>query len=157
MDFTKKPSDVVELKSGPVSYIDYYSKNYEITIRDGNQPPAHPQIKAQDSGKYGECYTDLQAPPASHTTSAINLPGWTWLLGLGPSVKLHATNYSNNCFAPSATSSTPYPVLRLPPKTCLLQLERQIHLVPEVCYMTGLKDNIRKDFRIMQDLAQYTR
>ena len=38
MDFTKKPSDVVELKSGPVSYIDYYKNNYEITIKDANQP-----------------------------------------------------------------------------------------------------------------------
>ena len=39
----------------------------------------------------------------------------------------------------------------------VLQVERQIHLVPEVCYMTGLTDNMRSDFRIMQDLAQYTR
>ena len=37
------------------------------------------------------------------------------------------------------------------------QVERQIHLVPEVCYMTGLTDNMRSDYRIMQDLAQYTR
>ena len=38
VDFTTKPSDVVELKSGPISYIDYYKKNYEIDLRDANQP-----------------------------------------------------------------------------------------------------------------------
>ena len=36
--FDKKASDVVELKSGPISYVEYYQKNYEITIRDANQP-----------------------------------------------------------------------------------------------------------------------
>ena len=36
--FTKKACDTVELKSGPVSYIDYYKKNYDIDIRDSNQP-----------------------------------------------------------------------------------------------------------------------
>ena len=38
VDFKTKPSDEVELKSGRISYIDYYQKNYDITIRDHNQP-----------------------------------------------------------------------------------------------------------------------
>lgn len=32
-----------------------------------------------------------------------------------------------------------------------------INLIPEVCYLTGLTDNMRADFRLMQALAQYTR
>lgn len=88
VDFTTKPSDVVELKSGPISYIDYYRNNYEIELRDANQPLLIHRSKTKIQGN---------------------------------------------------------------------TIERQIHLVPEVCYMTGLTDNMRKDFKIMQDLAQYTR
>ncbi|XP_034243669.1 piwi-like protein Siwi [Thrips palmi] len=32
-----------------------------------------------------------------------------------------------------------------------------VNLIPEVCYLTGLTDNMRADFRLMQALAQYTR
>lgn len=37
------------------------------------------------------------------------------------------------------------------------QQDRIILLVPELCYMTGLTDEMRADFRIMKDIAQYTR
>lgn len=30
-------------------------------------------------------------------------------------------------------------------------------LIPELCYMTGLTDDMRQDFRVMKDLAQHTR
>ena len=36
-------------------------------------------------------------------------------------------------------------------------MDKQIHLMPEVCFMTGLTDGMRADFRIMKDLAEYTR
>ena len=35
--------------------------------------------------------------------------------------------------------------------------ERIIKLVPELCFMTGLTDVMRADFRIMKELGNYTR
>lgn len=35
--------------------------------------------------------------------------------------------------------------------------KRQIHLIPEFCFRTGLSDEMKKDFRLMSDLAQHTR
>jgi len=78
------------LKSGPISYVDYYKKNYDITIRDLNQPLLLSIVKTKDTGT-GE------------------------------------------------------------------RGEKQVHLVPEVCYMTGLTDQMRSNFTIMRDLAQYTK
>ena len=88
--FNLSPKDVVQLRSGPISYIDYYKNNYNLTIRDLNQPMLLSIVKTKDPGT-GE------------------------------------------------------------------RTEKQIHLVPEVCYMTGLTDAMRSNFRVMQDLAQYTK
>lgn len=30
-------------------------------------------------------------------------------------------------------------------------------LVPELCYLTGLTDEMRSDFKVMKDVASYTR
>lgn len=30
-------------------------------------------------------------------------------------------------------------------------------LVPELCYLTGLTDEMRSDFKVMKDVATYTR
>lgn len=30
-------------------------------------------------------------------------------------------------------------------------------LIPELCYMTGLTDEMRNDFHVMKDIAQHTR
>ncbi|XP_064649960.1 piwi-like protein 1 [Lineus longissimus] len=35
--------------------------------------------------------------------------------------------------------------------------EGPIYLIPELCYLTGLSDQIRNDFRVMRDLATHTR
>lgn len=35
--------------------------------------------------------------------------------------------------------------------------EQIVVIVPELCYMTGLSDAMRQDFRVMKDVAQYTR
>uniref|UniRef100_A0A1I8IBU2 PIWI-like protein 3 n=2 Tax=Macrostomum lignano TaxID=282301 RepID=A0A1I8IBU2_9PLAT len=35
--------------------------------------------------------------------------------------------------------------------------QRQICLVPELCYVTGLTDAMRRDFRLMRDLAKFTK
>jgi len=35
--------------------------------------------------------------------------------------------------------------------------ERTVHLVPELCKMTGLDDDQRADYRVMKDLAKYTK
>lgn len=32
-----------------------------------------------------------------------------------------------------------------------------VHLVPELCYITGLTDTMRSDMKVMKDVAQYTR
>ncbi|KAJ8942363.1 hypothetical protein NQ318_000343 [Aromia moschata] len=36
-------------------------------------------------------------------------------------------------------------------------MERMICLIPELSYLTGLTDTMRSDFRVMKDVAQYTR
>uniref|UniRef100_A0A182VU77 trypsin n=1 Tax=Anopheles minimus TaxID=112268 RepID=A0A182VU77_9DIPT len=36
-------------------------------------------------------------------------------------------------------------------------LEIQLCLVPELCYLTGLTDEMRKDYKVMRDIATYTR
>jgi aubergine-like protein len=35
--------------------------------------------------------------------------------------------------------------------------QRQLHLVPEFCFRTGLSEDMRKDYRLMSDLARHTR
>ena len=41
---------------------------------------------------------------------------------------------------------------------CCWQLDvKLVMLVPELCYMTGLTDEMRSDFRIMKEVAQHTR
>ena len=35
--------------------------------------------------------------------------------------------------------------------------EGPIYLIPQLCYLTGLSDQLRADFRVMQDLAVHTR
>ena len=32
-----------------------------------------------------------------------------------------------------------------------------IHLIPELCYLTGLSDEMKTDFRVMKDIAVHTR
>lgn len=39
----------------------------------------------------------------------------------------------------------------------LEKVDRFICLVPELCHMTGLTDEMRSDFKVMKDVAQYTR
>lgn len=39
----------------------------------------------------------------------------------------------------------------------LEKVDRFVCLVPELCYMTGLTDEMRSDFKVMKDVAQYTR
>ena len=45
----------------------------------------------------------------------------------------------------------------LPGQTVGEQVEQIICLVPELCFMTGLTDNARSDFKVMKDVAIYTR
>lgn len=90
VNFDITPRNVVQLKNGPISYVDYYKKNYEITITDLNQPLLLSRVKSKETG-------------------------------------------TGN------------------------RVEREIHLVPEVCFMTGLTDQMRKNFNVMRDLAQHTK
>ncbi|KAK7067292.1 Piwi-like protein 2 [Halocaridina rubra] len=34
---------------------------------------------------------------------------------------------------------------------------KAVSLIPELCYVTGLRDDMRADFRVMKDIAQFTR
>ncbi|XP_068230350.1 protein argonaute-3 [Palaemon carinicauda] len=36
-------------------------------------------------------------------------------------------------------------------------ITKAICLIPELCFLTGLKDEMRADYRVMKDIAQYTR
>ena len=36
-------------------------------------------------------------------------------------------------------------------------VSKTLYLVPELCKMTGLTDQMRSDFRVMKDVAQFTR
>lgn len=42
-------------------------------------------------------------------------------------------------------------------KTELRRENRTIYLIPELCVLTGLSDDMRKDYRMMNDIAIYTR
>jgi len=37
------------------------------------------------------------------------------------------------------------------------EVERMVCLVPELCYLTGLTDEMRSDFHVMKDISMYTR
>ena len=37
------------------------------------------------------------------------------------------------------------------------EVEKLIILVPELCFLTGMTDAMRSDFRVMKDVATYTR
>jgi hypothetical protein len=39
----------------------------------------------------------------------------------------------------------------------LQEVERIVCLVPELCYLTGLTDEMRSDFHVMRDISMYTR
>lgn len=38
IDFTASPKSSFECKGEPISYVDYYKKQYNIVIKDVNQP-----------------------------------------------------------------------------------------------------------------------
>ncbi|XP_063696838.1 protein aubergine-like [Culicoides brevitarsis] len=88
VDWKQSPMSTFETKSGPVTYVEYYKKKYNITIRDTKQPLliSKSEDKRQRSG---EC--DL------------------------------------------------------------------IALVPELCRLTGLTDEMRSNFRLMKAVAEHTR
>jgi aubergine-like protein len=39
----------------------------------------------------------------------------------------------------------------------LQEVEHMVCLVPELCYLTGLTDEMKNDFRVMKNIAMYTR
>jgi aubergine len=48
VDFESSPSSTFSTKDGDISYVDYYKKRYNITIRDGRQPMLISRAKARD-------------------------------------------------------------------------------------------------------------
>jgi len=39
----------------------------------------------------------------------------------------------------------------------LQEVEQMLCLVPELCFLTGLTDEMRSDFHVMKDISMYTR
>lgn len=39
----------------------------------------------------------------------------------------------------------------------LQELEQLVCLVPELCFLTGLTDDMKNDFHVMKEIAMYTR
>lgn len=48
IEFTKSPMSTFDTKNGPISFIEYYQKRYNITIRDVNQPLLVSKARARD-------------------------------------------------------------------------------------------------------------
>lgn len=48
VDFNKTPRTTFETKNGPISFIDYYAKRYNIQIQDVNQPLLVSKAKARE-------------------------------------------------------------------------------------------------------------
>jgi aubergine len=48
VDFDSTPQSTFSTKNGDISYVDYYKKRYNITIRDGRQPMLISRAKARD-------------------------------------------------------------------------------------------------------------
>ncbi|KAL1459159.1 hypothetical protein WDU94_011166, partial [Cyamophila willieti] len=88
IDFGCTPTMTFQMKGETISYIDYYQKKYNITIRNRNQPMLMHKSKPRD----------IRAGMAE-----------------------------------------------------------LIYLVPELCYLTGLSDEMRNNFRLMKALGDITR
>ncbi|KAK4035484.1 hypothetical protein OUZ56_027572 [Daphnia magna] len=87
--FDKNPQSTFDCQGEPMSYVDYYKKQYNIDIKDKGQPMLLNRLKKKMQGKEDE--------------------------------------------------------------TVL------VCLVPELCYLTGLDDRLRKNFTIMRSLATHTK
>lgn len=90
IDFDSNPGTTFETKNGPISFIDYYKKQYNIDIRDAKQPLLVSRKETRKSGSEE------------------------------PVVETYC-------------------------------------IVPEICYLTGLTDEMRSDFKVMRDIATFTR
>lgn len=94
IEFSSTPETRFPTRTGEeISFVDYYKKQYDITIKDRKQPMLISRQKRKTGPRKGE-------EPEQDTL---------------------------------------------------------ICLVPELCYMTGLTDKMREDFKIMKDIATYTR
>ena len=48
VDYKSSPSSTFDTKDGPVTFIDYYKKKYNIVIKDKNQPMLISRAKARE-------------------------------------------------------------------------------------------------------------
>ncbi|ESO84639.1 hypothetical protein LOTGIDRAFT_131825 [Lottia gigantea] len=89
IDWEKRPTHKFKLHNGDeISYVDYYKKNYEITVNDLDQPLLVSKPKKKDLNR---------------------------------------------------------------------GMKDNIYLLPELCTLTGLSDDVRADFSVMKDVATHTR
>ncbi|KAJ9591964.1 hypothetical protein L9F63_001476, partial [Diploptera punctata] len=90
IDWSQTPLSTFSNSAGrKISYLEYYKKQYDITILDNQQPMLLHRMKKRIQGRE--------------------------------------------------------------------PVEQMICLIPSLCYMTGLRDEMRSDFRVMKDIAHYTR
>lgn len=88
--FDQKPSDTFPHHEGPITYVDYYKKQYNIDVKDKNQPLLLSRQELRISGEKEK-------------------------------------------------------------------REYVFCLLPELAYLTGLDDKMRKNYIVMKDLAAYTK
>lgn len=90
IDFDSSPKDKFQMKDETISYIEYYKRQYNIEIKDKNQPLLVNKLERRVSGKQEK-------------------------------------------------------------------EEIRFCLIPEICFLTGLTDTMRSDFKVMRDIATFTR
>lgn len=69
----------------------------------------------------------------------------------------YMTYFKNTWNVQIRDDKQPMLINRPKPKRGQVEESKLICLVPELCFMTGLTDDIRSDFRAMRDIAQHTR
>ncbi len=128
VDFTKCPKDKFTMKDDKeMGYLQYYQEKYNRTITDLNQPLLVCIDKDRGRNKNTKIKSEEKGDSNSTTVNGTPLPQ-------NDSININSIN-----------SSTPTPI------------EKKIYLIPELCYLTGLTDEMRNNFNLMKNLAVITK
>lgn len=133
IDFDATPKDTFKNAQGAdVSYMDYYKNQYGIDIRDPGQPMLINRVK----------------------TKSVSEEDTIKLILLVPEVTRKSKKFSyRNCLSRNILIRNTGK--RLSDNTCLQS--PTLYFFRQLCMMTGLTDTMRADFKIMKDVAAFTR